>query len=401
MSCEIAIQAENLSKIYQLYRRPSDRFKQFLLGHRRTYYQSFAALSNVSFSLAKGEVLGLVGRNGAGKSTLLQLICGTLQASQGHLTVNGRVAALLELGAGFNPEFTGKENVYLNASILGLSKAEIDARYEEIIAFADIGDFIHQPVKTYSSGMYVRLAFAVATSVDPDILVIDEALSVGDGAFARKSFDRIMQLREKGATILFCSHSMYHIEAICNRALWLENGQIKKIGTPADVTQHFLFALSQPNSPLTSEKNANSPSSAAKGTAHIRQVRGVVNGLIGKTIPIISEETSFHIEIDFASDPALASPTIGITIDNEKGETLTSCGSYYDGVQLQRDSLGNGHISLCFEKVPLFKGKYYVNIFLACENLLHFYDTAPYALTLEVSQKALEIGYFKIPHTWN
>ena len=210
-----SIVASALGKTFELYTRPVDRLWQLLWGRRRRFSKPFVALNDVSFSLKRGEVLGLVGRNGAGKSTLLQLICGTLQPTAGEVAVNGRVAALLELGAGFNPEFTGRENVFLNAAVMGLSTAEIDARYDEIVSFSGIGDFINQPVKTYSSGMYMRLAFAVATAVDPDILVIDEALSVGDGAFARKSFDRIMALRERGATILFCSHSMYQIEAIC------------------------------------------------------------------------------------------------------------------------------------------------------------------------------------------
>lgn len=235
MPHSIAIRADQLSKVYPLYDRPSDRLKQMFFRGGRQYYREFAALREVSFTLKKGEVLGLVGRNGAGKSTLLQMICNTLTPSSGTVTVNGRVAALLELGAGFNPDFTGRENVYLNASVLGLQQAEIDARYDDIVDFSGIGDFIHQPVKTYSSGMYVRLAFAIATSVDPDILVIDEALSVGDGAFARKSFDRIMQLKDKGVTILFCSHSMYQIEAICNKAIWLERGQVRALGNPGEV----------------------------------------------------------------------------------------------------------------------------------------------------------------------
>jgi lipopolysaccharide transport system ATP-binding protein len=232
MSSNWAIQARHLGKAFQLYERPIDRLKQMLMRGRRRYYKEFAALHDVSFELQKGEVLGLVGRNGAGKSTLLQLICGTLTPSGGQVAVHGRVAALLELGAGFNQEFSGKENIYLNASILGLSKEEIDERYEAIVEFSGIADFIHQPVKTYSSGMYVRLAFSIATSVDPDILVIDEALSVGDGAFARKSFDRIMRLKEKGATILFCSHSIYQIEALCTKALWLDKGVVKLTGDP-------------------------------------------------------------------------------------------------------------------------------------------------------------------------
>ena len=203
---DIAIVAEQLGKHYRIYAQAIDRLKQFIWGHRRQYFREFNALTNASFSLKKGEVLGVIGQNGAGKSTLLQLIAGTLTPSQGTLQVNGRVAALLELGAGFNPEFTGAQNIKMYGMLMGLSEQEVEERFDEIVAFSGIEAFIDQPVKTYSSGMFVRLAFSIATSVDPDILIIDEALSVGDGAFARKSFDRIMSLREKGVTIIFCSH---------------------------------------------------------------------------------------------------------------------------------------------------------------------------------------------------
>jgi lipopolysaccharide transport system ATP-binding protein len=209
----------------------------------RTSGRRHWAVRDVSFRVDAGEVLGIVGRNGAGKSTLLQLVCGTLRPSEGELNVRGRIAALLELGAGFNPDFTGIENVYLNAALLGLTQAQVDARLDGILAFADIGDFVHQPVKTYSSGMFVRLAFAVATSVDPQLLVIDEALSVGDGAFARKSFERVMQLRDNGASILLCSHSVYHVQALCNRALWLDRGQVRGYGPAASVTASYETAL--------------------------------------------------------------------------------------------------------------------------------------------------------------
>ena len=207
MSSEVAISVRSLSKCYQMYDKPRDRLLQMVCRGRRQYYREFWALHNLSFDVGKGEVVGIIGNNGAGKSTLLQLICGTLHPTAGSVAVQGRIAALLELGAGFNPEFSGRENVYLSATVMGLSTGEIDARYEQIVAFSGIADFINQPVKTYSSGMYVRLAFAVATSVEPDTLIIDEALSVGDGEFARKSFDRIMELKKRGSTILFCSHS--------------------------------------------------------------------------------------------------------------------------------------------------------------------------------------------------
>ncbi len=243
MSSELAIEAQGLGKRFSLFERPADRLKQLLWGRWRNYGREFWALQDVSFEIPRGAVVGLVGRNGAGKSTLLQMVCGTLKPTCGTLAVRGRVAALLELGAGFNPEFSGLENVYMNAAILGLSRAQVDAQLDAILAFADIGPFIHQPVKTYSSGMFVRLAFAVATSVEPDILVIDEALSVGDGAFARKSFDRIMALKDQGATILFCSHAMYHVQALCSRALWLEGGRVRMWNAAVRVTAAYETSL--------------------------------------------------------------------------------------------------------------------------------------------------------------
>ena len=215
---EPALVVSNLCKSFTLYAKPIDRLWQ-ALGKHSANTRHFHALTDISFSLAKGEVVGVVGRNGAGKSTLLQLICGTLNPSSGSVKVNGRIAALRELGSGFNPEFTGRDNVFMNAAVLGLSRTEIEAKYDDIVDFAELAAFMDQPVKTYSSGMLVRLAFAVATSVEPDILIIDEALSVGDGVFARKSFDRIMQLRDAGTSILFCSHSLYQVEALYNKAI--------------------------------------------------------------------------------------------------------------------------------------------------------------------------------------
>ena len=239
----IAIRVNKLSKCYQLYNQPSDRLKQFLWRGKRQFFREFWALHDVSFEVGKGEVLGIIGRNGAGKSTLLQLLCGTLTPTSGNVEVHGRIAALLELGAGFNPDFTGRENVFMSGAILGLSPKEIEDRYEDIVDFSGIRDFIDQPVKTYSSGMYVRLAFSVATSVDPDILIVDEALSVGDGEFARKSFDRIRAMKEAGKTILFCSHSLYQVEAFCDRVLWLDHGHVKLCGDPQDVVQSYGMLL--------------------------------------------------------------------------------------------------------------------------------------------------------------
>jgi lipopolysaccharide transport system ATP-binding protein len=241
------ISARQLSKHYQLYGRPEDRLKQMivprltgLIGRRRSdYFTLFKAVKEVSFTIGRGETVGIIGRNGSGKSTLLQLLCGTLQATSGRADVTGRIAALLELGAGFNPDFTGRENVYMNGAILGLSRSEIDGRFAEIERFAGIGEFIDQPSKTYSSGMYVRLAFAVAIHSNPDILVVDEALSVGDEAFQRKCFARIEELQARGTTILFVSHAADTIIDLCDRALLLDQGELLLSGKPKMVVSHY------------------------------------------------------------------------------------------------------------------------------------------------------------------
>lgn len=247
MSSDVAITVRHVSKHHAMFARPEDRLKQMvvprlerLIGRPpRRYFRDFAALSDVSLEVRRGETVGIVGRNGSGKSTLLQIICGTLRPTAGEVSVNGRVAALLELGAGFNPDFTGRENVLLNAAILGLSRAEIDQRFDAIAAFADIGEFIDQPVRTYSSGMYVRLAFATAINVDPDILVVDEALAVGDEAFQRKCFARIEDIRKGGGTILLVSHSAQSVVQLCDRAVLLDAGEKLLDGAPKLVTGQY------------------------------------------------------------------------------------------------------------------------------------------------------------------
>jgi len=237
---DIAIRVENLSKAYKLYQKPVDRLKEALHPLKKKYHKDFYALKDLSFEIKKGETVGIVGKNGSGKSTLLKLITGVTTPSGGKITVNGRISAILELGAGFNPQMTGLENIYLNTSINGMSRQETDSKVAEIIAFAELGEFIHQPVKTYSSGMKARLAFAVSISVEPDILIVDEALSVGDAAFQRKCFAKMEDIRTKGATILFVSHSEASIVSLCNRAIWLVNGSKVLDGEPKLVTSLYL-----------------------------------------------------------------------------------------------------------------------------------------------------------------
>jgi ABC-type polysaccharide/polyol phosphate transport system ATPase subunit len=228
-SDKIVIAARNLAKSFRLFGHPGDRVKQFLSLGLKRYHREFTALGDVSFDIRRGETIGIIGRNGSGKSTLLQLVCGILKPSAGSIEVHGRVSALLELGAGFNPEFTGRENLYFQGAIMGLGKAAMDARLDAITAFADIGEFIDQPVRTYSSGMFVRLAFAVASHVDPDILVVDEALAVGDAAFQQKCFDRIYDMQSRGMTMLVVSHNPYQIERLCTRVAVMNRGRLSPL----------------------------------------------------------------------------------------------------------------------------------------------------------------------------
>ena len=388
-----------------------------------------------------------MGDNGAGKSTLLQLICKTLTPTTGTLEVKGRVAALLELGAGFNPEFSGRENIYLNAAVLGLTRAEIEARYVGIVEFSGVRDFIEQPVKTYSSGMYMRLAFSIATCVDPDILVIDEALSVGDGAFARKSFDRIMALRAKGTTILFCSHSMYHIEAICDQAIWMERGHIKMRGEPAEVSRAYAAqgmpadsrvaaveggaamhaavfdmatiaatpassasasaATASASAAATTIENVATTTAAADvtavgpGQARLLAIDASADGVHGKVLSLKAGVSNLKVDVTFQSDPALPPPSVAFGLETLAGYLVSSGSTFFRGVQPHMSPGGAGRATLEFARLPLMRGKYRLTIFLACERSIHIYDHAQYCVELDVQQQGLYQGTVFLPHTWN
>jgi lipopolysaccharide transport system ATP-binding protein len=268
MSSEVAISVSNLSKCYQIYDKPRDRLKQFFLPRLkrmigledRHYYKEFWALRDVTFDVKRGETVGIIGQNGSGKSTLLQMICGTLNPTSGSIQANGRIAALLELGSGFNPEFTGRENVYMNAAVLGLTKDEVDKRFDAIASFADIGPFIDQPIKKYSSGMMLRLAFAVQSQIDPDILIVDEALSVGDAKFQAKCFERLRQLKENGTSILLVTHSSEQIVTHCSSAILLKNGIQLEIGEPRCVVNRYMDLLfGKENTTYESEARWDAP----------------------------------------------------------------------------------------------------------------------------------------------
>ncbi|MCY1272656.1 Vitamin B12 import ATP-binding protein BtuD [compost metagenome] len=262
MSSELAIRVANLSKCYQIYDKPRDRLMQMLMRGHKQYFREFWAVRDVSFEIKKGETVGIVGRNGSGKSTLLQMICGTLNQTSGSIETQGRIAALLELGSGFNPEFTGRENVYLNAAVLGLDRHEVDECFSEIVKFSEIGDFIDQPTKTYSSGMLVRLAFSVQAMIEPDILIVDEALAVGDEKFQRKCFSRLEELKNRGTSILFVSHSETQIIELCDHALLIDHGELIMNASPLQIVrsyQRLIYAPEAEQAALLEKYKRNDP----------------------------------------------------------------------------------------------------------------------------------------------
>lgn len=325
MCSELAIRAQGLGKCYQIYDQPRDRLLQLFRPRGKQRYREFWALKDVSLDIRKGEALGIIGRNGSGKSTLLQLICGTLGATTGSLSSHGRVAALLELGSGFNPEFSGRENVYLNGAVLGLKRAEIDARFDEITAFAGIGEFIDRPTKTYSSGMLVRLAFAVSVCVEPDILIVDEALAVGDASFQFKCLERLDRLTRQGMTLLFVSHDMSMVKRFCTRALYLRDGEIRASGAPETIAELYLLDMRDEQRRRASagaiQVNAKTPLNPERGMAFGTAEGRITSAVFSSTGALYSSFVHgdvIEIAIDTLVSDSVTRPNISLTIQEAR-----------------------------------------------------------------------------------
>jgi len=363
MSSEIAIHVDQVSKCYQIYGHPRDRLKQFvfprvqqiLRQQTKQYFREFWALRDISLSLTKGDSFGIIGRNGAGKSTLLQIISGILHPTSGSISVTGRVAGLLELGAGFNPEFTGRENVFLNASLFGLSRQDVEERFDDIAAFADIGEFLYQPIKTYSSGMVVRLAFAVVAHVDADILIIDEALAVGDTAFTQKCTKYIKKFRENG-TLLFVSHNTQSVLDLCDQAIWINAGKAESAGSAIDVVRDYSAylhqAITKDASVSVRHAKGQRPRSSSDATPSIQKFPyrlelfsfdfnapfwGVGGATItdvkildpkGEEVALITECGEISIRVECRANLPLNQPVVGFTVRNNRGVELITENSF-------------------------------------------------------------------------
>ena len=347
-----SVEFQGVSKSYPIYASPGDRLKELLTLNRGRWHRDFWALGDVSFAIRPGETFCGIGENGAGKSTLLQLVAGILQPTTGSVAVNGRVSALLELGSGFNPDFTGRDNVYLNAAILGFSKAEIDRRYKQIEEFAEIGDFIDQPVKTYSSGMAVRLAFAVAIHVDPEILLVDEALAVGDIYFRQRCLRKVHELRARGITILFVSHAISDVKAIGDRTLWLEQGRMQALGETDAVVSRYMAAMSAKDSAYVTLRKAPAPARPAVGVRAPEIVDRVPNvdhrhgderaqvlGIAvldsqGRPLPLLEPLSTIVVRISVLVKEDISSPIVGFMLRNHLGIDFSGTNTARLGNQL-------------------------------------------------------------------
>lgn len=379
MSSEFAIEASCLSKHYPVVGSPARLMLRLLIGRRSSSDKSFDALENVSFSVRSGETMGIIGRNGAGKSTLLQIICGTLTASSGTVKVRGRVAALLELGAGFNPDFTGRENVYMNAAIHGFERTEVDRRMDSILDFAGIGEFIDQPVKTYSSGMFVRLAFAVIAHLDADILVIDEALAVGDVYFAQKCM-RFLREFAKTRTLLFVSHDTNSVVNLCQRAVWLEKGKVRMQGSARDVCDAYLGSYYEDKlnagkddvkTEPDSQDNASAGSPPAENTREfgLGEAKIVSCALLteaGEPLHVMDKAQRVTLQVDCVAYQLINNPILGFYIKDRLGQPL--CGNNTIGLVAdwrQMEEKSNWKVEVSFALPLLATGHYTISVALA------------------------------------
>jgi len=369
-----AVTVENVSKNYRIYAKPSHRLRE-LVFRQKKLHRDFWALNNVSFKVKRSSTFGVIGENGSGKSTLLQIIAGTLQPTGGTIGLNGRVAALLELGAGFNPEFTGRENVFLNGAILGLSQQEIAAKLPDIERFAEIGSFISQPVKTYSSGMYVRLAFAISINVNPEILLVDESLSVGDVYFQQRCMWKIRQMKQAGKTILFVSHDLAAVKNLCDSALWLEQGEVKMIGEPEAVVSRYLAAMTRRQDPCVSESYPSSPPDQATvitSTESLDQVvqsipnvdhrwgngRAEILGIQlldqrGRVVESIDHGEWLTLRVSARFNEPVARPHLGFIMRNRLGEDIAATNTSVEGMELPAASSGQTYTLDFRMKLPL------------------------------------------------
>lgn len=399
----VVLRAQDLGKEYRLYDSPRQRLAAVLTG--RASHRSQWALKGVSFELGRGQCMGVIGDNGAGKSTLLKLIAGTLQASTGQLARQGRVTAILELGAGFHPEFTGRENLFFAGSLIGIGQPEMQELQSSIIAFSELADAIDRPVKTYSSGMAVRLAFALVTAVEPEVLIVDEALAVGDQHFQKKCVDRIEAFRKNGCTILFCSHSLYHVRQLCDVALWLDGGTQKACGPTERVLAAYESHVRQQNREAGDHPPAVVAKSEAKPQAALgSERRGAivsvdVDGLDDGTPPLLAgPDLRVTITAQVADEEQ---PHMGVMLEQVHGVGITVAATHADRTRPVRGEDGLWRATVTFPDLPLHSGEYVLSAYLADSQGLVMYDEWHQCTTFSWEVPSLLPGLLQLPHRWS
>ncbi len=387
------IDAQHLGKVYRMYRRPTDRLREWIGGGVR--HQEFWALRDVDLAVGAGEAIGIIGENGAGKSTLLALLTGTAQPTTGAVQVRGAVAAILELGAGFHPEFTGRENAAMHGALFGVGAADLDRYVAEAVAFAELDAFIDQPVRTYSSGMYVRLAFALAVTVDPDVLVIDEALAVGDQHFQTKCVERILRFRSEGRTIVFCSHNMYQVKKLCDRALWLQNGSPAALGAVDAVIDAYLEDAGRRDD-LTA--TASRPDAALA----VRVLTTTLEDASGQSVDELLSGEAATIRVSVECQPgAEVVPGVGIAFVRNDGLVCYCVSTEMDGVAMAALGGGRYAVALHVPRLPLLGGGYYLNIATTDNRgALVAYDIRERLCPFRVRNPTDEYGLMRIEHRW-
>lgn len=380
-----SIQAEHVSKRFRLYAERAGSLKERVTARRFARYEDFWALNDVSLDIGAGTTYGFVGHNGSGKSTMLRCIAGIYRPTSGSVNVTGRVSALLELGAGFHPDLTGKENIYLNASILGLSKREIDAVFDDIVDFSGIGGFVDAPVKVYSSGMFVRLGFAVAVHVKPEILLIDEVVAVGDEEFQRRCFEHIHKLRRDGVTIVLVSHSQGLVQSMCDRAAWFDHGRIVEEGTPVDVCTAYLNKVNADEQTMLEAIPADEVNTdfSRRGSGELLFTDlSIVDAEEHRTMFAVPGER-LRVRMAYECHEAVDSPIFGVAIRHESGQLISLQTTVAAGYETGRVT-GSGVIELAIPDLPLLGGNYVVNVYAVANDSMHVYDEVEAGLELRV-----------------
>ncbi|MBO0473553.1 ABC transporter ATP-binding protein [Enterococcus sp. DIV0840] len=357
---EYAIDIQNITKTYNMYKKPSDRFKEALSPTKKTYHDLFYALKDVTMQIEKGEMIGFVGENGSGKSTILKIITGVLTPTSGSMKINGKISALLELGSGFNPEYSGYENIFLNGMVLGFSREEMQERVDDVIKFADIGDHLYQPVKTYSSGMFVRLAFAVAINVDPDILIVDEALAVGDLEFQLKCMEKFTEIKNSGKTILFVSHDVNSVRRFCDRTFWLKNGEVVEYGDTMDVTTNYENFLKKKSIKTVDREKTIRNEETVPDIIEIDKATLLNYAL--EPLEIVTQDEKVIVKLEYTvKNDTIKSPVCGVAIRTVDNNYVCGLNTLLDGVKIPWKK-GKNVFYLEYGKMSLLTGEYYFDI---------------------------------------